>query len=62
MRYNYLDEWDIQLIKDNTNDLEDLLLVIDDLIGVASDNAFELGQQEGYDEGYDQAFLNMEEE
>ena len=45
MRYNYLDEWDIKLIKDNINDLEDLLLVIDNLIGVASDNAFELGQQ-----------------
>ena len=62
MRYNYLDEWDIKLIKDNMNDLDGLLLVIDDLIGVASDSAFELGQQEGYDEGYDQAFLDMEEE
>lgn len=54
MRYNHLDNWDIKLIKENMTDLEDLLLVIDDLIGVASDNA--------YDEGYDQAMLDKEDE
>lgn len=58
MNYNYLDEWDIKLIEENINDLEDLLLLIDDLIGVASDNAFEIGQQEGYD----QALLDKENE
>ena len=61
MRYEHLDNYDIKLIKENMNDLEDLLLVIDDLLGVASDNAFEIGQQDGYDEGYDQALLDMEE-
>ena len=43
MLYNYLDNYDIKLIKENMNDLDDLLLVIDDLIGVASDNAYEIG-------------------
>lgn len=43
MEYDYLDDYDIKLIKENMNDLNDLLAVIDDLIGVASDNAYELG-------------------
>lgn len=48
MEYNYLDNWDIKLIKENITDLEDLLLVIDDLIGVASDNAYDNGFNDGY--------------
>lgn len=48
MIYNYLDNWEIQLIKENMTDLEDLLLVIDDLIGVASDNAYDNGFGDGY--------------
>lgn len=60
MRYEYLDIYDIKLIEDNMSDLEDLLPVIDNLIGVESDNAFELGRQYGFDEGYDQAKLDME--
>lgn len=56
MQYDHLDEWDIKIIKENMNDLEDLLLVIDDLIGVASDSAFELGVQDGYDEGYNNGY------
>lgn len=48
MIYNYLDDWDIKLIKEHMTDLEDLLLVIDDLIGVASDNAYENGFEDGY--------------
>ena len=38
MGYKYLDRWDIKLMEDNMSDLEDLLPVIDDLIGVAVDN------------------------
>lgn len=58
MRYNYLDNWDIKLIKENMIDLEDLLSVIDNLIGVASDNAYD----NGFDDGYDQAMLDKEDE
>ena len=53
MGYNHLDRYDIKLIEDNMSCLEDLLPVIDNLIGVELDNAFELGQQEGHNEGYD---------
>lgn len=46
--YDYLDSWDIKLIEDNMTELNDLLLVIDDLIGVASDNAYDNGFGDGY--------------
>lgn len=48
MIYNYLDVWDIKLIKENMTDLEDLLSVIDDLLGVASDIAYDNGFEDGY--------------
>lgn len=53
MTYNYLNNWDIKLIKENMTDLEDLLLVIDDLIGVASDNAYNDGYENGYHNGFE---------
>lgn len=54
MGYNYLDRYDIKLIEDNMTCLEDLLPVIDNLIGVAID----LGRQEAFEEGYDTGFID----
>ena len=55
--YKHLDRYDIKLIKDNMYNLEDLLPVIDYLIGVAIDDAF----NNGYKDGYDQAMLYVED-
>lgn len=48
MGNNYLDRYDIRLIRDNMDDLEDLCNVIDNLIGVAVDDAYDNGFDDGY--------------
>lgn len=48
MGYNYLDRYDIKLIEDNMTCLEDLLSVIDDLIGVAVNDTYDNGFDDGY--------------
>lgn len=45
MRYNYLTDTEIKHIKDNLNDIDQLLLFIDALLDDIS--------QEAYDQGYD---------
>ena len=49
MAYNYLDNWDIKRIKDNIDDPDMLLLVIDDLIN----SNCEVSYDDGYSNGYD---------
>lgn len=56
MYYSCLDNLDIQRIEKVMNNKDDLLSAIDDLLTTERDNAY----TNGYDEGYDQAQLDME--
>lgn len=56
MYYSCLDNWDIQKIEKVMNNKDDLFSAIDELLITERDNAY----TNGYNEGYDQAQLDME--
>ena len=62
MGYKYLDRYDIKLIEDNMHDLEDLLPVIDNLIGVERERAYTYGHDVGVDEGWCDCYDTYKEE
>ncbi len=52
MAYHYLDNWDIKRVKDNMDDTDMLLAVIDDLITTNCEVSYDDGFNDGYDECY----------
>lgn len=62
MKCDYLRKEDIKRIKNNMNDLDSLLYVVDCITAEMCNEAYYDGYMVGYDEGYDQRYLDAENE
>lgn len=62
MSYRMLDNWDIEYIKNNINDVDLLLDTIDDMLVNVTETSYNEGYEEGYEEGYGQGRSDSEEE